>query len=132
MDVLTIAAIWEIEDRQERLILIDEPDAHIHPDLQVRFADFLVQVAEKYAPQVAIATHSTTFMAALGQFGGNAASVLYLDRRASEFVAQPFDAIMKELSACLGGHALMGPLFGVPLLLGKRRAQTVWASKFQG
>lgn len=117
LDVLTIAAIWEIEGREERLMLIDEPDAHIHPDLQVRFADFLVQVAEKYALQVAIATHSTTFMAALGQFGGNAASVLYLDRRASEFLAQPFDAIMKELSACLGGHALMGPLFGVPLLL---------------
>lgn len=117
LDLLTIAAIWDIEGRNERLILIDEPDAHIHPDLQVRFADFLVQVAEKYALQVTIATHSTTLMSALGQFGGDEASILYLDRAQSEFIARPFDAITKELSACLGGHALMGPLFGVPLLL---------------
>ena len=38
LDLLTIAAIWDIEKRDKRLALIDEPDAHIHPDLQVRFA----------------------------------------------------------------------------------------------
>lgn len=117
LDVLTMAAIWEIDQREQRLILIDEPDAHIHPDLQVRFADFLVQVAEKYDLQIIVATHSTTFMAALGQFGGDKASVLYLDRTNSNFNAQPFTTVTKELSAVLGGHALMGPLFGVPILL---------------
>lgn len=117
LDVLTIAAIWEIEKRGQRIVLIDEPDAHIHPDLQVRFADFLIAVASRFDLQVGIATHSTTFMAALGQFGGEAASVVYLDRTKSDFVAQKFTSINRELSACLGGHALMGPLFGVPLLL---------------
>ena len=56
-------------------------------------------------------------MAALGQFGSDQASVLYLDRMRSEFAAEPFSTILKELASCLGGHALMGPLFGVPLLL---------------
>jgi len=27
LDMLTIAAIWEIENRTERILLIDEPDA---------------------------------------------------------------------------------------------------------
>ncbi|NOT54800.1 MAG: AAA family ATPase [Deltaproteobacteria bacterium] len=117
LDILTVAAIWDIEGRKNRLMLIDEPDAHIHPDLQVRFADFLVGVAEKYKLQVAIATHSTTLLAAVGQFSGEEAGILYLDRVKEECHIEPFDKYKKEMAACLGGHALMGPLFGVPLLL---------------
>lgn len=117
LDILTIAAIWEVQEQETRVMLLDEPDAHIHPDLQVRFADFLVQVAERFKLQVMIATHSTTLLASLGQFGKEEASVLYLDRTKDAFQAQPFTSILQELAGCLGGHALMGPLFGVPLLL---------------
>jgi AAA domain, putative AbiEii toxin, Type IV TA system len=117
LDCLTIAAIWDMQGTEDRLLLIDEPDAHIHPDLQARFADFIVRLAERFKCQIAIATHSTTLLAALGQFGGSSASIIYLDRTNSEFPAKPFSKEVKELTACLGGHALMGPLFGVPLLL---------------
>ncbi len=117
IDILTIAAIWDIENISKRLILIDEPDAHIHPDLQARFADFLVQVANRYSLQVVIATHSTTLLSALGQFGGQDCGVIYLNRTSKEFEAKSFSNVYKEVAACLGGHALMGPLFGVPLLL---------------
>lgn len=117
LDVLTIAAIWEIEGKARRIVLIDEPDAHIHPDLQVRFADFIFRVAEHYSLQIAIATHSTSLLAALGQFGGTRTSAIYVVRGRAEFVAQQFSDIHKELSACLGGHVLMGPLFGTPILL---------------
>lgn len=117
LDILTIAGIWEIEPPTSRIMLVDEPDAHIHPDLMVRFADFLVRVATEFKLQVVLATHSTTLLAALGQFGGEETSVIYLDRTGSDFRAEPFSEMLKELAACLGGHALMGPLFGVPLLL---------------
>ena len=98
-------------------MFIDEPDAHLHPDLLARLADILVQVTEKYKIQMIIATHSTGLLASLGQFGGEYASIIYLDRTKSDFRAEPFNDAMQELTACLGGHALMGPLFGVPLLL---------------
>jgi predicted ATPase len=117
LDILTVAAMWEISGTERRVMLIDEPDAHVHPDLLVRFADFLTEAAETYGFQTIIATHSPSLLAALGQFGGGGASVLYLDRVGTDFQAQPFDDILKELASCLGGHALMGPLFGVPLLL---------------
>jgi hypothetical protein len=117
LDVLTIAAIWDIQKATTRLLLIDEPDAHIHPDLQVRFADFLNQVADKYHLQIVIATHSTTLLSAMGQFGGEHCGIVYLDRTKSAFVAEPFTTALKEIAACLGGHALMGPLFGAPVLL---------------
>jgi len=117
LDILTIAAIWDVQGSSPRLLLVDEPDAHVHPDLQARFADFLVQVAQRFDLQVLVATHSTTLLAALGQFGGADCSVIYVDRTRSEFRATSFTRTLKELSAYLGGHALMGPLFGVPLLL---------------
>ena len=78
---------------------------------------FLVNVVKKYKLQAVLSTHSTTLLAAIGQFGGEAASVLYIDRIKSAFTAERFTRIMKELATCLGGHALMGPLFGVPILL---------------
>lgn len=117
IDVLTISALWSLQSTPSRVLLIDEPDAHIHPDLQVRFADFLVQVATRFKLQVVIATHSTTLLAAIGQFGKDHTAQVYIDRTKNELVAQPFSDVLRELSAILGGHALMGPLFGVPLLL---------------
>jgi len=117
LDILTIAAIWELQAATTRLLLIDEPDAHIHPDLQARFADFLNQLADKYSLQIVVATHSTTLLSAIGQFSGDRCGIVYFDRIKSTFSAQHFTAALKEIAACLGGHALMGPLFGAPLLL---------------
>jgi len=117
IDILTVAAIWEIQGQSPRLVLIDEPDAHIHPDLQVRFADFLVDVAKRFELQVVVATHSTTLLSAIGQFAKSDAGVAYLQMNVANYWVQPFTEVLRELSACLGGHALMGPLFGVPLLL---------------
>lgn len=117
LDLLTIASMWEVNEKNNCIILIDEPDAHIHPDLQVRFADFLFQIATHFNLQFVVATHSTSLLAALGQFGGENASVIYLNRKKSEYKALKFGSVQKELSACLGGHVLMGPLFGSPILL---------------
>lgn len=117
LDILTIAAIWDIEKKEQRLILIDEPDAHLHPDLQVRLADFICSVAVKYKLQVVIATHSTTMLSALGQFGKRKTSIIYLNIQNTDFQAKPFSKYLLDISSCLGGHLLMGPLFGAPLLL---------------
>ena len=117
IDLLTICAIWELEQRDKRVLLIDEPDPHLHPDLQQRLADFIMSVSNKYQTQVLVATHSTTLLSALGHYGGERTSVIYLTNVTEDQVAREFDATLKELATCLGGHALMGPLFGAPLLL---------------
>jgi hypothetical protein len=96
---------------------LDEPDAHIHPDLQIKFADFLCHVATEFNVQVFVATHSTTLMSALGQFGKDEVSVLYLERESAAIVGQPIDEVSRELAAILGGHLVMGPLFAAPVLL---------------
>src|SRR6185436_17063827 len=88
MDILTIVGIWELDRQQERILLIDEPDAHIHPDLQIKFSDFLCHIEKKFDLQIFVATHSTTLMTALGQFGGDKVSLLYLELDKPDLVAE--------------------------------------------
>lgn len=117
LDILTICALWKLDNQEKKVLLIDEPDTHLHPDLQGKLAYFLVQVLEKYNVQMIIATHSTTLLSALGYEGRGKTSVLYLSNINNEQKAVKFDKSLQELSTCLGGHALMGPLFNAPLLL---------------
>jgi energy-coupling factor transporter ATP-binding protein EcfA2 len=117
LDILTICAMWELNQVIPRLLLLDEPDAHIHPDMQARFADFIVGLVERFSLQLVVATHSTSLLSALGQFGGEMTSVIFLNRTSAAFQAKRFDHVSKEMASCLGGHLLMGPLFGAPLLL---------------
>ncbi len=44
-------------------------------------------------------------------------SIIYIERNRKEYKTQLFDEVTKEIASCLGGHVLMGPLFGAPLLL---------------
>lgn len=117
LDILTIAAMWEIGGTSPRTMLIDEPDAHVHSDLQARFADFLVQVVERFNVQMMVATHSTALMSALALLGGDKSSVIYLKRQAANYKAKQFSKVERELATCLGGSMLIGPLFAAPILL---------------
>lgn len=117
LDILTIVGIWRLDKQKGGILLIDEPDAHIHPDLQIKLADFICQVESTFGVQVLVATHSTTLLAALAQFGRDKLSVLYMNADATEFRAEPFNPVMQELTAFLGGHLILGPLFGAPVML---------------
>jgi hypothetical protein len=117
LDIVTIAAIWELQGRPARIILIDEPDAHLHPDLQQLLAKFITRIVDRFGVQFVIATHSTTLLSSLGHYGSGGTSVVYLNRSDDTFVAEPFTRHMEELATCLGGHVLMGTLFGARLLL---------------
>jgi predicted ATP-dependent endonuclease of OLD family len=61
-DIVTQAVLWKNESK---CILIDEPDAHLHLDLQNRFAIFIEEIANKFDVKFIITTHSQALMAAL-------------------------------------------------------------------
>jgi len=117
LDLLLICAMWKLEGQARGLLLVDEPDSHLHPDLQQHLAKFLVEIADKYQVQLIVSTHSTTLLSALGYHGQDKTSVIYLNNAVEVQEAVKFNDYMQEVATCLGGHALMGPLFGVPLLL---------------
>lgn len=54
--ILQLAAI--IAWRRPGIVLLDEPDAHLHTTLQARLLDFLYELAEHYRIQIILSTHS--------------------------------------------------------------------------
>ena len=50
---------------QENWLLLDEPDVHLHPDLQHRLMSLLITCMKDIRGKVAIATHSTPILSSL-------------------------------------------------------------------
>lgn len=50
-----------------KTLLLDEPDVHMHPDLQQRFTAFVESVAVEHDLRVVIATHSTAIIGAFSK-----------------------------------------------------------------
>lgn len=116
LDLLVICNIWRLEDRKG-MLLIDEPDCHLHPESQQKFSSFLVNMYDEFKVPMLVSTHSTTLLSSIGNFGTENVSVIYLDKQKEEQIARKFDKIQNMMATCLGGQALMGPLFGYPLVL---------------
>ncbi|CQJ15290.1 MULTISPECIES: ATP-dependent nuclease [Yersinia] len=55
----------QVEKTYLRLLLIEEPEAHLHPQLQIRLLRHLKAVAEARGIQVIITTHSTVISSAV-------------------------------------------------------------------
>lgn len=120
LDIVGICGVWLVEKHSKETtftLLIDEPDAHLHADLHQNFAFFIKKIMEICPVQIIMATHSTTLLAAMGHYFGQDMSVAYIKKGSSKHIARQITEIHRELASILGGHALMGPLFNVPLLL---------------
>jgi AAA ATPase domain len=69
-----IIYFFETLDKSKfNILLLDEPDVHLHPDLQARLAKFILReietLSDEIRPHIAIclATHSTPFVCALAE-----------------------------------------------------------------
>jgi ABC-type cobalamin/Fe3+-siderophores transport system ATPase subunit len=56
--------VFARESGDNRVLLLDEPDVHLHPDLQQRFIAFVEETARKFDFRVVVATHSTAIIGA--------------------------------------------------------------------
>jgi predicted ATPase len=85
-------------------LLLDEPDVHLHPDLQVRFATLLVELTKDSPMRIILATHSTAFLAALSD--DTDSRVSFLSSKASVLSFRSISESTKAILPVFGAHPL--------------------------
>jgi len=99
---------------KKSLLLLDEPDVHLHPDLQDRLIKLLVAATKDKPIITIIATHSTAILGALSQQN---AHVHFMKKNQSEFVFIPIDQQLKDILPIFGAHPLSNIFSQNPILL---------------
>jgi ABC-type branched-subunit amino acid transport system ATPase component len=100
---------------KEKLLLLDEPDVHLHPDLQQQFVRFVENVAQEYNIRVAIATHSTAIIGAFG--AGSDLQIAPVTSGNAELVYFKRDEIVAQVLPVFGAHPLSSLFNDSPVLL---------------
>lgn len=86
-DIITQGVLW---DTTKKTLLIDEPDVHLHTDLENRFAIFINEITNKFNIQIIIATHSSGLIASLLSLT-NEVGIVCFDKNSEEISAAKKD-----------------------------------------
>lgn len=117
LDIAVSAAEWVLKNKEKRILLIDEPDAHLHDDLQDRLAEIINFVSYQYDIQIIVATHSSALLSSFGHYGKEDVGIIFLNAESTNINAKPFDSYKRDLVKILGGTPLHATVFGAPILL---------------
>ena len=52
-------------NKRSEMLILDEPEIHLHPDWQLKYAELIVLLAKEYQLRVLITSHSTDFVEAI-------------------------------------------------------------------
>lgn len=97
------------------LLLIDEPDVHLHPDLQDRLAAFIIDAFRNTKIRVLLATHSTALVA--GFAARSPVHLSFLKRQQDELAFRAVSDIDRAILPIFGAHPLSALFTKTPLLL---------------
>ncbi|OZE13436.1 hypothetical protein CH249_01450 [Rhodococcus sp. 05-2255-3B1] len=97
------------------LLILDEPDVHLHPDLQSRLMIFLKDLVERFDFDVLLATHSTPILGELAKYTD--AAVCLMTARQKSFLFEPIDDMYRQLLPVFGAHPLTRVFSDSPTLL---------------
>lgn len=105
----------EIEQGKTNLLLLDEPDVHLHPDLQVRLMHFIKDQIDQNDFKVIIATHSTAILGALESYTGVNIAFMKSGDKVLDF--KPVNDIYRKILPMFGAHPLSNLFNEAPVLL---------------
>lgn len=99
----------------DNFLLIDEPDVHLHPDLQDRLAKFIVESIGDKQVILILATHSTALLASLAE--NPAIRVAFLRHGQIQLQFKPVSYIDRMVLPIFGAHPLSNVFNNSPILL---------------
>lgn len=100
---------------QNNILLIDEPDVHLHPDLQVRFSIFIKDLVQEGKFKVIIATHSTAFLGALADYEDS--RFAFMQEGQIDFDFKEINDTYSRILPIFGAHPLSNLFNESPILL---------------
>jgi hypothetical protein len=108
--------VFSRSSSKNKLLLLDEPDVHLHPDLQRRFTHFVQKVSEDKDIRVVIATHSTAVIGAFSE-AADLQIVPITSRHQTAFSPFKPSKIANEILPVFGVHPLSSAFNNTPVLL---------------
>jgi predicted ATP-dependent endonuclease of OLD family len=107
-----------LDQSTEYWLLLDEPDAHLHPDLQDKFIKFIAEsIKNLNNVRIFIATHSTVILSALSD-NENAkdATVAFLKPDQKQVAFYEINKYLKEILPVFGAHPLTRVFYEAAIL----------------
>lgn len=74
-----------------RMLLVDEPDSHLHPDIQERLVTALIEAGREYDSQIILTTHSPSVVRSLG----SEANLVWM--RGGQMISSKTDEIRRDM-----------------------------------
>jgi ABC-type branched-subunit amino acid transport system ATPase component len=108
--------VYAKSEQQPKLLLLDEPDVHLHPDLQAKFVGFVEKAAVAADMRVVIATHSTALISGFSA-GADLQVAPVLSRGQAQFESYRRTEISDELVPIFGAHPLSSVFNRSPIIL---------------
>lgn len=108
--------VYAKSQANDKLLLLDEPDVHLHPDLQAKFVEFLERVAIEANMRVVIATHSTALVSGFSS-EADLQVVPVISRGQLSFESFVRSSVSDELLPIFGAHPLSTIFNRSPALL---------------
>jgi len=106
----------ECQTCENRVLLIDEPDVHLHPDLQARLIRFLERLAKEKNFKIVIATHSTALVGSIQEKDEVQLAFMPLTND-GQITFSPIDEIVKAVVPIFGAHPLSNIFNETPILI---------------
>lgn len=98
------------------ILFLDEPDVHLHPDLQVKLMQFLADLASDSEDiKIVISTHSTAVLGAFDDYGG--VRVCFMKNRQNVLDFEEVSSMYKKILPIFGAHPLSNVFNQSPILI---------------
>lgn len=115
LGIEALAFAEELDQEQENYLILDEPDVHLHPDLQSRLMGFLVGLVDDYKFKVLLATHSTAILGALADVSGT--RVAFMQSGDTQLDFEEITEVHKRVLPVFGAHPLSNIFNEAPVLI---------------
>lgn len=110
-----LSFVSEGQQNKENLLFVDEPDVHLHPDLQDRLARFLIRVLEGKPVKIILATHSTALVSSLSSRAS--VNIAFMKRKDKDLIFKPVSDADRRILPIFGAHPLSNVFNEAPILL---------------